>query len=73
MPGYVVKVHHHALGPGAPRIETVCAHCDDEATAATLVKTALHLDDEEIEIERTLSDAEMRNLGLKPFQVKRMP
>lgn len=73
MPAYVVQVRRESLGSGGPSFETVCALSEDEASVLTLVRTALRLEDEQLEVVRTLPDSEAHKLGLKPFQVKRMP
>ena len=72
MPAFVVEIHRESLGSGAPRVENVCAMAEDEAAVLTLVKTALRLEDEKLKVLRTLPDEEAHQLGLKPFQVKRM-
>jgi len=71
MPAYEVQIRRESLGSGAPRIETVCALAEDEHAVLTLVRTALRLEDEQVDVVRTLPDDEAQRLGLKPFQVKR--
>lgn len=73
MPAYVVQIRRESLGSGGPTFESVCAVSEDEASVLTLVKTALRLEDEKLLVIRTLSEDEAHNLGLKPFQVKRIP
>lgn len=72
MPAYVVQVRRESLGSGAPSYKSVCAIADNEDGALKLVKTALRLDDEVLQVIRALSESEAHTLGLKPFQVKRM-
>lgn len=73
MPAYVVQVKRESLGSGDPSFETVCAFADDERAVLQLVRTALRLEDETLQVLRTLPDDEALKLGLKPSQVKRMP
>jgi hypothetical protein len=73
MPAYVVQIRRESLGAGGPTFESVCALSDNESLALNLVKTALRLEDEKLEIVRTLSEQDAHAMGLKPFQVKRMP
>lgn len=73
MPAYVVQVRRESLGSGGPSFETVCALSEDEASVLTLVRTALRLEDEKLKVLRTMPDAEAHKIGLKPFQVKRLP
>ena len=73
MPAYVVQIRRESLGSAGPTFESVCALADDEAAVLTLVKTALRLEDENLEVTRTLGDDEAVTMALKPFQVKRMP
>jgi hypothetical protein len=73
MPAYVVQIRRESLGSGGPTYESVCALSENEPAVLTLVKTAMRLEDERLEIIRTLSDGEAHAMGLKPFQVKRMP
>jgi hypothetical protein len=73
MPAYVVRITRESLGSGGPTLESVCALGDDQAAVLKLVKTALRLDDEKLEVVRMLGEDEAHRLGLKPFQVKRMP
>lgn len=72
MPAFVVQVRRESLGSGGPTFETVCALADDEASVLKLVRTALRLEDETVDVLRALPDEEAHQLGLKPFQVKRM-
>lgn len=72
MPAFLVQISGAALGPGAPKIETVHAVADDEVSALALVKTALRLQDERVDVVRALTEAEAERLNLKPFQVKRL-
>jgi len=72
MPAYVVQIRRESLGSGAPSIETVCALGDDEAAVLKLVRTAMQLEDEALEIVRTMREDEVQRLGLKPFQVKHL-
>jgi hypothetical protein len=72
MPAYVVEVRRESLGSGAASVENVCALSEDEQSVLALVKTALRLEDESLRVVRTLSDDEAHELGIKPFQVKRM-
>jgi hypothetical protein len=73
MPAYVVKIRRESLGSGGPTFESVCALAEDEPTVLNLVKTALRLDDEELQVTRTLHEDEVQGMALKPFQVKRIP
>ncbi len=73
MPAYVVQIKRESLGSGGPTFESVCAVADDERSVLNLVKTALRLEDEKLEVARTLREDEAQILALKPFQVKRMP
>jgi hypothetical protein len=73
MPAYVVQIRRESLGSGGPSFESVCALADDVPTVLNLVRTALRLDDEKLEVTRTLREDEVHGLALKPFQVKRMP
>ena len=73
MSAYVVQIRRESLGSGGPTFESVCALSDDQPAVLMLVKTALRLEDERLEVTRTLSEDEAHDLGLKPFQVKRMP
>jgi hypothetical protein len=73
MLAFVVQIRRESLGSGGPTYESVCALSDDQTAVMTLVKTALRLEDERLEVTRTLSEDEAHALGLKPFQVKRMP
>jgi hypothetical protein len=50
----------------------VCALGDSRDDVLRLVRTALQLADEEIQIARELPEAEALALGLKPFQVKHL-
>jgi hypothetical protein len=72
MPAYVVQIRRESLGSGGPTFESVCALSEDKTAVLTLVKTALRLEDEKLEITRTLSEDEAHAMGLKPFQVKRI-
>lgn len=73
MPAYVVQIRRESLGSAGPRFESVCALADDEPAVLTLVRTALRLEDEKLEVTRTLGDGEAETMALKPFQVKRIP
>ncbi|MGQ0531541.1 MAG: hypothetical protein ACT4OF_02480 [Caulobacteraceae bacterium] len=73
MGAYVIQVRRESLGGGPATIETVCAIGDSQAEVLTLVRTALRLEDEKIEIVRGLASDEVDRLGLKPFQVKHLP
>jgi hypothetical protein len=73
MPAYVVRIRRESLGSGGPTFESVCALAEDEPTVLNLVKTALRLEDEKLEVARTLPEDEIQGLALKPFQVKRIP
>lgn len=73
MPAYVVQIRRESLGSGGPTFESVCALADDEPAVLTLVTTALRLEDEQLVITRMLGEGEAHSLGLKPFQVKRIP
>jgi hypothetical protein len=73
MPAYVVQVRRESLGAGRPSFETVCAFGENESAVLQLVKTALRLEDESVEVLRTLPDDKALELGLKPYQVKHMP
>ena len=73
MPAYVVQIRQESLGSGGPTFESVCALGDDEPAVLKLVRTALRLEDEKLVITHMLGDEEAHALGLKPFQVKRMP
>lgn len=73
MPAYVIQIRRESLGSGGPTFESVCALADDEPAVLKLVKTALRLEDEKLAITRTLGDDEAHAMGLKPFQVKRLP
>ena len=70
--GYVIQIRREALGAGPATSETVCVLGDDTNAAIALVKTALRLGDETVQIVRTLSGEEARQIGLKPFQVKHL-
>jgi hypothetical protein len=70
MHGYELVVRHDSLGGDTPKLETLFVLSEDETAAVTLVRTALRLTDETVHVVRTLSDAEWRAKGLKPFQVK---
>jgi hypothetical protein len=72
MPAYVVQVRRDSLGSGAARIEKVCVLGENEAAALKLVRTGLQLDDEVLQIVRTMPDEEVQRVGLKPFQVKHL-
>jgi hypothetical protein len=72
MLAYVVKIRRESLGSGGPTFESVCALAEDEPTVLNLVKTALRLEDEKLEVTRTLREDEVQGLALKPFQVKRI-
>jgi hypothetical protein len=72
MQAFVVQIRRESLGSGGPTFESVCALSEDEPAVLTLVRTALRLEDEKLEIKRKLSDDEAHAMGLKPFQVKRM-
>ena len=73
MPAYVVQIRRESLGSGGPTFESVCALADDEHAVLTLVTTALRLEDEKLAVTRTLREDEAHAMGLKPFQVKRIP
>ena len=73
MTAYVVQIRRESLGSGEPTFERVCALSEDENSVLNLVRTALRLSDEQLEVVRPLSEAEVQAMGLKPFQVKRMP
>jgi hypothetical protein len=73
MGAYVIQVRRESLGAGPAEVETVCALGESQADVLTLVRTALRLDDEKVEIVRGLSSEEVERLGLKPFQVKHLP
>jgi predicted rRNA methylase YqxC with S4 and FtsJ domains len=70
MPGFVVQVRHEPLGGAVPKIETVYALGDTQADVVVLVRTALRLEDEEVRIAGVLTDDEVREIGIRPFQVK---
>ena len=72
MRAYIVEIRQESLGSAAPRVETVCALAENEAAVLALVRTAMRLEDEAIKVIRTLADHEAQQLGLKPFQVKRI-
>jgi hypothetical protein len=72
MGAYVVQVRRASLGSGPDEIESVCALGDSQDDVLRLVRTALQLADEEIQIARELPEAEALALGLKPFQVKHL-
>jgi hypothetical protein len=72
MGAYVVHVRRASLGSGPDEIESVCALGDSQDDVLRLVRTALQLADEEIQIARELPEAEALALGLKPFQVKHL-
>jgi hypothetical protein len=72
MPAFLVRISGAPMGPGAPKVENVHAVADDEVSALALVKTALRLQDERVEIVRKLTANEAERLNLKPFQVKRL-
>ena len=71
MPGYVIEIRHQALGSGPAKVEVVYALGETEAAALILVKTALRLDDEVLQVARALSEREIRSIGIRPFQVRR--
>lgn len=73
MGAYVIQVRRESLGAGPASVETVCAIGDSQTEVLTLVRTALRLEDEKVEIVRGLSREEVDRLGLKPFQVKHLP
>ena len=73
MPAYVIQIRQESLGSGGPTFESVCALADDEPAALKLVRTALRLEDETLLVTRMLGEDEAHVLGLKPFQVKRLP
>jgi hypothetical protein len=64
MPAYVVQIRSESLGSGAPRIETVCALAEDQTAVLTLVRTALRLEDKQVEVLRLLTDQEAQAQGL---------
>jgi len=70
MHGYEVVIRHEALGGAPPKLETVFVVTEDENAAVTLVRTALQLTDQTIQVVRTLSDQEWKSRGFKPYQVK---
>jgi hypothetical protein len=72
MLAYLVRIRRESLGSGGPTYESVCALADDERAVLNLVKTALRLEDERVDVIRALSETEAQAIALKPFQVKRM-
>ena len=73
MPAYVVQIRRESLGSAGPTFESVCALADDEPAVLKLVKLALRLEDEKLAVTGTLGEDDAHAMGLKPFQVKRMP
>jgi hypothetical protein len=73
MPAFVVQIRRESLGSGGPTFESVCALADDQAAVLNLVRTALRLEDEKLDVTRTLNEDEAHRIALKPFQVKRLP
>ena len=72
MLAYVIQIRRDPLGNGPPTFEAVCCLADDQRAALALVKTALRLENETIQIARTLTEQEARAFELKPFQVRQM-
>jgi hypothetical protein len=70
MHGYVVQITHQSVGPGPAKVETVHVLAENQPAALTLVRTALRLEGEPIQVVRMITEAEAKILGLKPFQVK---
>ncbi|MGD9978962.1 MAG: hypothetical protein AB7H66_12095 [Hyphomonadaceae bacterium] len=70
MGAYVLEVRRASLGSGPGEIETVCALGNTQTDVLTLVRTALQLTDETVSVVRELTDAEAKEFGLKPFQVR---
>jgi hypothetical protein len=71
MQGFLYQVQHASLGGRPLKLERVYVVCDGEKVAPTLIRAALGLSDEAIELVRPLPDSEWQTMGLKPYQVKR--
>ena len=69
--GYVYEVQYVSLGAAPPKVECVYVICQHQSMAPTLVRAALGLSDETVDLVRVMPDGEWQGMGLKPYQVKR--
>lgn len=68
--GFRIEITRVSLGDGPANVETVYALAQTQDGARTLVRTAMRLTDEKVEVAGLITPEEAKRLGLKPYQVK---